>query len=291
MALPATLREKTAFYFDDFETKTGQIVNLLITALILLSCGLFVAETYPLAPVVQQWISWIDDAIFTLFTIEYLLRLWSAPDRSAHFLRLSSLIDLIVLLPFLIGTNSIGFLRIFRWLRVLRLVRFFNQRTLFGYFDREDSAIAARILFTIFAIIFVYAGLIYQVEHRANSEQFGTFLDAVYYAVSSISTAGFGDINPTTQPGRLLSILMMLTGLVLIPWQLGDLVKRFVKNRDRTLITCTGCGLKLHDPDARYCKACGVALRSLSTSSNQAGEALEQIGDSLDAVSSSKLPY
>ncbi|NJN48828.1 MAG: ion transporter [Alkalinema sp. RL_2_19] len=269
MAVPVTFREKLAFYFDDFETTTGQVINLLITSLILLSCGLFVAETYVLEPIVRQWVSWIDNVIFVLFTIEYLLRLWSAPDRAAHFLRLSSLIDLVVLLPFLIATSTIGFLRIFRWLRVLRLIRFFDQRTLFGYFDREDSAIAAQILFTIFAIIFVYAGLIYQVEHRVNGAQFGTFLDAVYYAVSSISTAGFGDINPTTQVGRLLSILMMLTGLVLIPWQLGDLVKRFVKNRDHTRISCARCGLQFHDQDARYCKACGTALPDLSVAAHQ----------------------
>jgi voltage-gated potassium channel len=253
-------RAQLAAYFDDFDTPTGRSLNFLVTGLILLSCGLFVAQTYPLTPSLQQWIRWIDDGIFGFFTIEYLLRLWSAPDRAKHFFKLSSLIDLAVLLPFVIGTNTFGFLRIFRWMRILRLIRFFEQRTLLGYFSQEDSAIVARILFTIFAIIFVYAGLIYQVEHPVNAAQFGTFLDAVYYAVSSISTAGFGDITPVSQLGRLLSILMMMTGLLLIPWQLSRLFKRGSPIAEFQLLACGNCGLARHDLDAQHCKACGTKL-------------------------------
>jgi voltage-gated potassium channel len=193
MAVTQSWRETLAGYFDDFETPIGRGLNLAIAGLILLSCGLFVAQTYPLTATMRQGINWIDNAIFGCFALEYLLRLWSATDRRQHFLRLSSLIDLAVLLPFVVGTNTFGFLRIFRWLRVLRLVRFFEQGRLGRYFGESGGAIVLRILFTIFAIIFVYSGLIYQVEHRVN-QQFTTFLDAVYYAVSSISTAGFGDI-------------------------------------------------------------------------------------------------
>lgn len=253
-----SVREKLAFYFDDCETPIGRSLNLLVTGLILTSCALFVAQTYALPAALRQWITWCDNGIFVVFTIEYGLRLWSAPARINYFFKLSTLIDLVVLLPFLIGTNTLSFLRIFRWLRVLRLVRFFETDNVWGI-DREDWTIGLRILFTIFAIIFVYAGLIYQVEHRVN-EQFATFLDAVYYAVSSISTAGFGDINPISQLGRLLSILMMLTGFILIPWQLGDLFKRFVRNRDRRPVRCDSCGLGLHDQDAQFCKTCGTAL-------------------------------
>jgi voltage-gated potassium channel len=258
--MPQTLREQLAFYLDDFETTPGRIMNFGITGLILLSCGLFVAQTYEISPVVQQWIRWIDDGIFGFFTIEYLLRLWAAPQRRQHFFKLASLIDLAVLLPFVIGTSTFGFLRIFRWMRILRLIRFFEQRTFLGYFTQEDSAIIARILFTIFAIIFVYAGLIYQVEHPVNPHQFSTFLDAVYFAVSSISTAGFGDIRPITQLGRLLAILMMLTGILLIPWQLSGLLKRGQPVPAGKAVTCGQCGLASHDADAQHCKACGTAL-------------------------------
>ncbi|MFM2431639.1 MAG: hypothetical protein RLZZ511_2852, partial [Cyanobacteriota bacterium] len=206
MAVTQSWRETLAGYFDDFETPIGRGLNLTIAGLILLSCGLFVAQTYPLTPALRQGINWVDNVIFGLFALEYILRFWAASDRGKFIFRMSSLIDLAVLLPFVVGTNTFGFLRIFRWLRVLRLVRFFEQGKLGSYFGQTGGAIVLRILFTIFAIIFVYSGLIYQVEHRVN-EQFTTFLDAVYYAVSSISTAGFGDIAPSTQLGRLLSVL------------------------------------------------------------------------------------
>jgi voltage-gated potassium channel len=263
--MPQTLREQLAFYLDDFDTRSGRIINFGITGLILLSCGLFVAQTYEISPMAQQWIRWIDDGIFGFFTIEYLLRLWAAPQRTRHFFKLATLIDLAVLLPFVIGTSTFGFLRIFRWMRILRLIRFFEQRTFLGYFTQEDSAIIARILFTIFAIIFVYAGLIYQVEHPVNPTQFSTFLDAVYFAVSSISTAGFGDIRPITQLGRLLSVLMMLTGVVLIPWQLSGLLKRGQPTQELQQVACPQCGLAIHDRDAQHCKACGTALPQAPT--------------------------
>jgi voltage-gated potassium channel len=263
MPVIATFQTQLAGYFDDFETPMGRVLNFGITGLILLSCGLFVAQTYALPPLVQQWVGWIDNGILGFFTIEYGLRWWSAPRRLQHFFSLSSLIDLAVLLPFLLGTSTFGFLRIFRWMRILRLIRFFEQRTILGYFSQDDSAIVARILFTIFAIIFVYSGLIYQVEHRVNAAQFGTFLDAVYYVVSSISTAGFGDITPVSQLGRLLSILMMMTGLLLIPWQLSGLFKRGGADREFRQVVCVGCGLARHDADAQHCKACGTALAEL----------------------------
>jgi voltage-gated potassium channel len=265
-----TLRQRVAFYLEDVETPIGRAITIVVTGVILLSCGLFVLATYPLNPTWHYWLRQIDDGILVLFGVEYLLRFWSAPDRRRFVLQISSAIDLLVLLPLIfglmgLGIANLGFLRIFRWLRILRLVRFIEGKTSFGYLSSEDGAIAVRILFTLFAIIFVYSGLIYQVEHPINSAEFNTFLDAVYFAVSSISTAGFGDITPISQTGRLLAVLMILTGLVLIPWQLGDLIKRLVKTADSNQMTqiqksCSGCGRSWHDADAKFCKTCGTEL-------------------------------
>ena len=163
-------------------------------------------------------------------------------------------------LPFVLGAVDIRFIRIFRWFRILRLIRFIEGKTIFGYVTSEDVAIFVRIVFTLFAIVFVYSGLIYQVEHPVNGELFSTFLDAVYFSVSTISTAGLGDIVPISETGRLMTILMVLTGIVFIPWQLGDLIKQLVKTSNRVEVTCTTCGLSVHDDDARFCKSCGTPL-------------------------------
>ena len=252
------LREKIAFYLEDIDTPLGKGINLFITGLVLISSGIFIAETYTIPPEAREVLDEIEHFILVVFVIEYSLRVWCAKQKLHFIFSLYSIIDLLSIAPFLVGTN-VGYLRVFRWFRILRLIRFVQGKTIFGYVSSEDSAIFTRIIFTVLSIIFVYSGLIYQVEHTVNPK-FGTFLDAVYFSVSTISTAGLGDITPISEIGRFLTILMVLTGLVLIPWQLGDLVKRLVKTADQLQIVCSNCGLAFHDSDAGFCKNCGTKL-------------------------------
>jgi len=170
------------------------------------------------------------------------------------------MVDLMAILPFFTGLLDVSFIRLLRWLRVLRLIRFFNQKTLFGNISNEDSTVFIRIIFTLFAIVFVYSGLIYQFEHPLNPEVFRTFLDAVYFSVVTMTTVGFGDVVPRSDAGRLLAVLMILTGIALIPWQLGDLIKRLVKTANQVETLCPTCGLSFHDTDACFCKLCGSDL-------------------------------
>lgn len=252
------LREKVAFYLEDIDTPLGKGINLFITGLVLISSGIFVAETYKISAEVRQILDTIEHFILAIFVVEYSLRVWCAERKLQFVFSLYSVIDLLSIAPFLIGTN-VGYLRIFRWFRILRLIRFIQGKTIFGYVSSEDSAIFTRIIFTVLSIIFVFSGLIYQVEHTVNPK-FGTFLDAVYFSVSTISTAGLGDITPISEIGRFLTILMVLTGIVLIPWQLGDLIKRLVKTTEQIQVLCSNCGLAFHDSDAYFCKRCGTGL-------------------------------
>lgn len=161
------------------------------------------------------------------------------------------------------GIVDISFIRLLRWFRILRLIRFINKKNLFGI-STEDGLISVRILFTLFAIIFVYSGLIYQVEHPVNSENFATFLDAFYFSIVTMTTVGFGDVTPISELGRLLTVLMIVTGIALIPWQVGDLIKRLVKTANQVETVCPGCGLPFHDTDAKFCKICGTKLKNSS---------------------------
>lgn len=253
-------KQKVRFYFEDIETPLGKAINLVITGLVLLSSAIFIAETYPISDAAQDGLSILNNLILVIFTLEYGLRLWSAENKLRYFFSPYSLIDLIAILPFLFTALDIRFIRIFRWFRILRLIRFFEGKTVFGYITRQDSAIFARILFTIFTIIFIYSGLIYQVEHPNNPEEFATFLDAVYFSVATMTTVGFGDITPVSEVGRLLTVLMILTGIALIPWQLGDLIKQLVKTANQVETLCSNCGWETHDTDARFCKICGWPL-------------------------------
>ena len=255
-------RSRLGFYLEDIETPIGRTINLSITGLVLLSAAIFVAQTYGLPDLARVILDAIDKGILVIFAIEYLLRFWCAENKLRYFFSPYSLIDLFAVFPFLFGAVNISFLRVFRWFRILRLVRFVGGRTIVGYVTSEDSAILTRILLTLFIIIFVFSGLIYQVEHPINAQKFGTFLDAVYFSIATMTTVGFGDIAPVSEMGRFLTILMILTGIALIPWQLGDLIKRLVKTTNQVEISCSGCRLLTHDADAYFCKNCGTALKN-----------------------------
>jgi voltage-gated potassium channel len=261
------LRKIVRFYLEDIETSIGRAINLAIAGLVLLSSAIFITETYVIPETVRVRLDLLNQIILVIFTIEYLLRFWSAERKLRYFFSLYALIDLVAILPFLFTAIDFRFIRIFRWFRILRLLRYVEGKyvegkTIFGYVSREDSAIFIRILFTLFSIIFIYSGLIYQVEHPINPKVFATFLDAVYFAVATMTTVGYGDITPISQIGRLLAVMMILTGIALIPWQVGDLIRQLVKTSTQTVaeILCSNCGLTTHDTDARFCKICGKPL-------------------------------
>ncbi|MBF2065047.1 MAG: ion transporter [Calothrix sp. C42_A2020_038] len=252
-------REKTNFYLKDLDTPLGKVINLTIACFVLISSGIFVAQTYHLRASVSFYLDLIDKIILIIFAIEYILRLWSAENKLKYLISFYSIIDLVAILPFFLSAIDISYIRLLRWFRILRLIRFIDSKYMFGI-SNEDSVIFGRILFTLFTIIFVFSGLIYQVEHRVNPGSFRTFLDAFYFSVVTMTTVGFGDVTPVSEPGRLLTVLMILTGIALVPWQIGDLIKRLVKSTNQIESVCSGCGLAFHDMDAQFCKRCGTKL-------------------------------
>ncbi|NEO99239.1 MAG: ion transporter [Symploca sp. SIO2E9] len=254
------LREKVEFFLEDIETPFGRALKLMIAGLVLLSSAIFVAQTYPLPASVRFQLDILDFSILVIFAVEYLLRFWCAKQKIRFFFSLYSLIDLMAILPFFLGLINTSFFLILREFRILRLIRFIERPTLFGIATHEDGIILTRIIFTLFAIIFIHSGLIYQVEHPVNSQVFRTFWDAVYFSIVTMTTVGFGDMTPSSEVGRLITLLMILTGIVLIPWQVGELVKQLVKTANKVEIVCPGCGWQFHDTDAIFCKICGTKL-------------------------------
>ncbi len=261
-----TLREKVAQSFEEVNTTVGVAINLTILTLTILSLVIFVVQTYPISPTARSILNELDFAVLILFTIEYILRFWSARSRLKFLFDFFSIIDLISILPLFLGGIDVRFFRILRWFRLLKLIRLTSSDLFAFKFKVKDQVIFIRIYLVLFSTVFIYSGLIYQVEHPNNPDLFDNFFDALYYSIVTMTTVGFGDITALTEAGRLLTVLMIITGITLIPWQIGDLVKQLLKTTNNSSKICIECGLSSHDSDAVYCKACGEKLKLLSSS-------------------------
>lgn len=255
-----SFRAKIAFYLEDITTAIGLTVNLLILALILVSLGIYVAQTYPLSATWQMWLRQIDGGILSLFSLEYLIRFWCAESKLGFVFNIFSILDLLSILPLFFGFFDIRFFRIFRWFRILRVIRFFGSDLSIFQIKTSDQIVFIRILLTLFSIVFVYAGLIYQIEHPINPQVYRTFFDAFYFAVVTMTTVGFGDVTPLSDGGKIVTVLMILTGVLLIPLQISDLTKQLLKSGTQIDYPCPDCGLPRHDIDANFCKNCGAKL-------------------------------
>ena len=250
------LRTAVRAELEEAETALGLWLNGAIATLILLSAGIFVAETYPLPAAVMTGLRLADYFILGIFSVEYLARLWVAERPLRHFFSPYALIDLVAILPLLAGWFDTRSLRLIRWLRILKLARFLEEERWLG----REGLLIARIVFSLFAIIFIYSGAIYQVEHRSAPEVFTTFLDAVYFAIVTMTTVGYGDVTPVSEVGRGLTLMMIVTGIALIPSQIGQLILTINQLQSEQQISCDRCGLTGHEGDALYCRRCGTRL-------------------------------
>jgi|TARA_Y100000310_G_scaffold118911_1_gene117761 voltage-gated potassium channel len=255
-----SFKERIHFYFEDVETWPGRLTDFSVIFLVVISSIIFVTLSTDIPDFLRNNLERADAVIVIIFSVEYLLRFWVAEKKIKHFFNLYSAVDLIAILPFYLGFMGLGFIRVFRVFRILRLVRFIKKRFLIARITSVDAYFLVRIFFTLFAIIFVSSGLIFFIEHEVNPERFGTFFDAVYYSVVTLTTVGFGDITPVSIPGRLVTIGMIISGIIFIPWQLGAFLKRIIYVTGKVKVTCKKCGLQYHESDATHCKTCGSTI-------------------------------
>jgi voltage-gated potassium channel len=244
--------------FDNLNTPLGRRIDIAIIMLIALSSIIFIILTYPLGSDFRRILELIDAIILIIFTLEYIIRYWLASKKIKHITSLYSIIDLIAILPLYIGLLAdLGFLVILRTFRILRLIRFIRGRRLLPKASNEEAYVLLNIVFTVFSIIFIFSGLFYFTEHKINPEVVGTFFDAVYFSVVTMSTVGFGDITPISSNGKFVTMLMILSAIILIPWQISVFLKNLMRTTTKIKVTCKNCGLQHHDKDATYCKDCG----------------------------------
>jgi voltage-gated potassium channel len=226
-------------HLDNYASKHGRRIEGTLFFLNFMAIILFIIDTYNLTGTPLVVLRITEFSLVGVFILEYAARMWVSKSKVKHFFNIYSIIDLIAILPILVNFVNLTFFRIFRILRMFRILRilrfqriFKGRKTMFGRIT-ESQLIIIRIVLTLFTIIFVSSGLIWAVESWANPAQFNTIWGAMYFVIVTISTVGYGDVTPISPAGKAITILMILSGIALIPWQLGKLVRVIVESSTR----------------------------------------------------------
>jgi len=264
---PESFRETLQFYLIDCKTALGKLIDIVIIFLNLVVCAIVVIETYPISDAAKAFLWKAEVMIVLFFIVEYGARLYGARSRLQQLRDVYSVIDLIAILPTLsllllpaLGlTQHIGFIKVIRVLRVFRIFRFLRFTAdpdfFFGSINMGLLNVI-RLLITILMIFFISSGLFFQVESSVNPNV-RTFGDAFYFTVVALTTVGFGDIIPLSEAGKWVTVIMILSGIILIPWQISRIVREWIHMASKKESVCPGCGLRFHDKDASHCKSCG----------------------------------
>jgi len=265
--MPHNFRETIQFYLIDCKTPLGKLIDAFIIILNLFICAIFVIETYPVSAATKALLWKAEVIIVLFFMIEYAARLYGARSRLKQLVDVYGIIDLIAILPTLallvlpafgitLNFSFVKLIRIFRVFRIFRFLRFTVDPDFFFGSITTHLLKVVRLVLTILIIFFISSGLFFYVESATNAHV-KNFGDAFYFTVVALTTVGFGDITPRSDAGKWVTVMMILSGIVLIPWQVSRVVKEWIHMASKEEIVCSRCGLRYHDRDASHCKACG----------------------------------
>ncbi len=228
-----------ARFFDDF-----------MVGLIILNVLAVILESVPSIQKPFEMEFYVFDFVsIIIFTIEYVVRLWASIEipaikhRGAFYGRLtfasrpSQIIDFLAFAPsylsFFMPGLDLRVLRMFRLLRFLKLVRYSPAMVTLGraLYEERRALVGAMILMMGTA---VFSGTIMHViEAEAQPDRFGTIPDAMWWALATLTTIGYGDAVPMTPLGKMFGAVVMICGLGLFALPIGIVATAFVNEIHR----------------------------------------------------------
>jgi voltage-gated potassium channel len=254
-----------------------KVINVFIISLIILNVIAVMLETVPYLhdePHEQKFFYYFDWVSVIIFTIEYVLRVWSSnheekykgsiKGRLKYMVSPGAIIDLLAFLPAylhaIIGLDL-------RVLRILRLLRFFRLFRLTAYmksaqmisnvFRKRINELALSLVLVIFLIILASC-LLYFAEHQHSENQykFTSIPATIWWAVVTLTTTGYGDMYPMTQFGKIMAMVIMLTGVAFFALPAGIITAGFLEefrlNRIKKTHRCPNCGEHIELDDTNH---------------------------------------
>jgi voltage-gated potassium channel len=230
---------KSAIYslVNDPSTTHGRNFSLAIQALILLSLVTFTLDTLPgLDAATKLTLRIIEYVTVGIFTIEYLLRIYVAKSKLRFAFSFYGLVDLLAILPFYVSTSiDLRAVRAFRFLRLLRILKLVRYNAAIRRFHRAFVIAREELaLFGMAALIILYLSSvgIYYFENEAQPEQFKSVLHSLWWAVTTLTTVGYGDMYPITGGGKFFTFLVLIVGLGLVAVPTGLIASALTLARD-----------------------------------------------------------
>lgn len=247
--------------------KINLIFDYLIMSLIVLSIISIILESIKeIGADFKLFLEWFDIFSVSIFSIEYLLRLYvsdlthPSSNKFKSVLKfifsISGLIDLFAVLPFYlpliikIDLRFLRTLRIIRFLRILKINRYTKSMNLIGEVLKEKKSELAVTGFVTLLLLIFSSFIMYNVEGEIQPEAFPNILAAFWWAVATLTTVGYGDVYPITGLGKFISGLIALMGIGLVALPTGIIGSGFMdkmkddKDKDKK---CPHCGKKLDE--------------------------------------------
>lgn len=231
---------------DDF---VATVIHRALVALICATVLAVVLESVPsLAARFGPGFDVLERISLVIFTLEYAIRIWIAPEharyrglsaaqaRLAYVSSFPAIIDLLAILPLLFGLLGFGELKV---LLLLRLLRFFKlgryspgMASLSAALIAERKALVACFVI-LMGVMLIAASAMHLVEQEAQPDKFGTIPDAMWWAIITLTTVGYGDVYPVTAAGKAVAAVTAVLGLIMLALPVGIVATAFAQEIHR----------------------------------------------------------
>lgn len=253
------------------DTPAGKAFDVALLVVIVLSVAAVMADSVEgLAQRHRSALTTLEWVFTALFTIEYIARL-ACTDRPLRYATsFFGVVDLMAVLPTYIALFypeayvlvDVRILRLLRIFRIFKLTAFLTEYRLLGAAMKASSRKILVFLSVVVMIVLIVGTLMYVIEGPRHG--FTSIPKAVYWAISTISTVGYGDLVPMTELGRTLASIMMLIGWGILAVPTGIVTAEMAAQRfgprEEHPKPCAACGETGHLADSVYCRTCGAQL-------------------------------
>lgn len=251
------------------DTPAGKAFDIALFTFIGISLLVVILESVPAVraehgPLLRR-LEWV---ITVSFTVEYVLRLISVQAPAAYARSFYGIVDLLSVLPtyaslFFSGAQALLVIRVLRLLRVFRVLklgRFVRASEVLRQALRASRLKIAVFLFVVLTIVVIVAAAIYVIEGEENG--FDSIPTAMYWAIVTMTTVGYGDLAPQTVLGRAIAAMLMIVGYGIIAVPTGIVSAELVDVHRGRVSTqaCPACSSEGHTVGATFCKDCGARL-------------------------------